>query len=97
MTGRGSTTIRLAVVQARSAAGQIEANLKHVEGLVEQRYTVTEPGPSDAVPVLRRYMTQIRITRPYFDAATDSPDDAITAELPRNPVFELTSVNPHRP
>ena len=36
MTGRGTTTIRLAAVQARSAAGQIEANLKHAEGLVEQ-------------------------------------------------------------
>jgi len=36
MTGRGKTTIRLAAVQARSAAGQIEANLKHAERLVEQ-------------------------------------------------------------
>ena len=29
-------TIRLAAVQARSAAGQIEANLNHTEGLIEQ-------------------------------------------------------------
>lgn len=36
MTARGTTTIRLAAVQARSAAGQVEANLKHAEGLVEQ-------------------------------------------------------------
>jgi hypothetical protein len=51
---------------------------------------VTEPGPSEAVPVLRRYSTQIRVTWPYFDAAPDSPDDAIKAELPRHPVLELT-------
>jgi hypothetical protein len=51
---------------------------------------VTEPGPSEAVPVLRRYITQIRVTWPYFDAAPDSPDDAIKAELPRHPVLELT-------
>ena len=55
-----------------------------------QRHTVTEPGPSRAVPVLRRYVAQIRVTRPYFDAAPDSPDDTIKAELPRHPVFELT-------
>ena len=32
----GRVTIRLAAVQARSLAGQIEANLEHAEGLVEQ-------------------------------------------------------------
>jgi hypothetical protein len=47
--------------------------------------------------VLRRYMAQIRVIRPYFDAAPDSPDDAIKAELPRHPVLELTPVSPHRP
>ena len=32
----GKVTIRVAAVQARSLAGQIEANLEHAEGLVEQ-------------------------------------------------------------
>jgi hypothetical protein len=59
-------------------------------GRRSRRYTVTEPGPSEAVPALRRYMTQIRVTQPYFDAAPDCPDDAIKAELPRHPVFQLT-------
>ena len=75
------------------AAGEVTLRC----GRHSQRYTVTEPRPSDAVPVLRPYMAQVRVTRPYFDAAPDSPDDAITAELPRHPVFELTPVNPHRP
>lgn len=56
-------------------------------GRSSQLYTVTEPAPSEAVPVLRRYMAQIRVTRPYFDAAPDSPDAAIKTELPRHPVY----------
>jgi deazaflavin-dependent oxidoreductase (nitroreductase family) len=64
------------------AAGEVTL----CRGRISRRYTVTEPGPADAVPVLRRYITQIRVTRPYFDAAPDSPDDAIKAELSRHPV-----------
>jgi hypothetical protein len=44
--------------------------------------------------VLRKYMARIRVTRPYFDAAPDSPDDAVKAELPRHPVFQLTLARP---
>ena len=73
---------------ARNARAAGEVTLRR--GRSSQRYTVTEPGPSETVPVLRRYMTQIRVTRPYFDAAPDSPDNAIKAELPRHPVFRLT-------
>ena len=70
------------------AAGEVTLR----RGRGSKRYTVTEPAPADAVPVLRKYMAQIRVTRPYFDAAPDSPDDAIKAELPRHPVFQLTPV-----
>lgn len=73
---------------ARNARAAGEVTLRR--GRSSQRYTVTEPGPSETVAVLRRYMAQIRVTRPYFDAAPDSPDDAIKAELPRHPVFQLT-------
>jgi hypothetical protein len=59
-------------------------------GRRSQRYTVSEPGPRDAVPVLREYITRIRVARPYFDATPDSPDDAIVAELATHPVFRLT-------
>jgi len=34
-------------------------------------------------------MTEIRVTRAYFDATPDSPDGAVAAELPRHPVFRL--------
>ena len=68
------------------AAGEVTLR----RGRRARRYTVTEPAPSAAIPVLRRYITRIRVTRPYFDAAPDSPDDAIMAELPGHPVFRLT-------
>lgn len=68
------------------AAGEVTLR----RGRSSQRYTATEPDPGDAVPVLRAYITQIRVTRPYFDAAPDAADDAIKAELPRHPVFRLT-------
>ena len=34
-------------------------------------------------------MSEIRVTRPYFDASPDSADDDVAAELPRHPVFRL--------
>jgi hypothetical protein len=34
-------------------------------------------------------MSEIRVTRPYFDAAPDSPDEDVAAELPRHPAFRL--------
>lgn len=36
ITGYGKTTIRLAAIQASALSGQIAANLKHAEGLMEQ-------------------------------------------------------------
>jgi deazaflavin-dependent oxidoreductase (nitroreductase family) len=54
-----------------------------------EMYTVREAGPAEAVPVLRKYINDIRVTRHYFDASADSPDDAIAAELPRHPVLRL--------
>jgi hypothetical protein len=35
-----------------------------------ERYWVAEPAPAEAVPVLRKYMSEVRVT-PYFDAGPD--------------------------
>ena len=72
----------------RNARAAGEMTLRR--GRHSQRYTVSEPDPQDAVPVLREYITRIRVTRPYFDATPDSADDAIMAELATHPVFRLT-------
>jgi deazaflavin-dependent oxidoreductase (nitroreductase family) len=74
------------------AAGEVTLR----RGRSSRRYAVTEPASADAVPVLRTYMAQVRVTRPYFDAAPDSPDDAVRAELPRHPVFRLTPADSPR-
>jgi hypothetical protein len=52
-------------------------------------YKVEEVGAEDAIPVLRKYIAEIRLTRPYFDAIPSSPDEAVAAELSRHAVFRL--------
>jgi deazaflavin-dependent oxidoreductase (nitroreductase family) len=54
-----------------------------------QKFGVEEAGTQKAVPVLRKYMGEVRATSPYFDAGPEAPDEAIAAELPRHPVFRL--------
>lgn len=54
-----------------------------------ETFKTQEGGAPEAIPVLRKYMVEVPVTRPYFSAASDSPDDAIAAELPRHPVFRL--------
>jgi deazaflavin-dependent oxidoreductase (nitroreductase family) len=54
-----------------------------------QTYKVEEVGAEAAIPVLRKYIAEIRVTRPYFDANPNSSDEAVAAELPRHAVFRL--------
>jgi deazaflavin-dependent oxidoreductase (nitroreductase family) len=67
------------------AAGQVTLS----RGGHSERFKVVEAGGEEAVPVLRKYIAEIRVTRAYFDARPDSPDDAVAAELPRHSVFRL--------
>lgn len=52
---------------------------------------VVELGPDESVPVLRQYMREVPITRPYFDVRPESPDQEIAAEASKHPVFRLGS------
>lgn len=72
-------------VQNARAAGEVTLS----RGRQTARFGVVEAGPEEAIPVLRKYIAEIRVTRAYFDAAPDSPDDAIAAELQRHAVFRL--------
>jgi deazaflavin-dependent oxidoreductase (nitroreductase family) len=72
------------VANAR-AAGEVTLS----RGGRSQRFEVEEAASPAAVPVLRRYITEIRVTRPYFDAGPSSTDEEVAAELPRHPVFRL--------
>jgi deazaflavin-dependent oxidoreductase (nitroreductase family) len=58
-------------------------------GRHSETYEVEEVGAEDAIPVLRKYIAEIRVTRAYFDATPNSSDEAVAAELPRHAVFRL--------
>jgi hypothetical protein len=47
-----------------------------------------ETGPA-AVAVLREYIRKIRVTRAYFDATAESPDEEVAAELARHAAFRV--------
>ena len=72
------------VLNAR-AAGEVTLSRR----TRQRRYAITEPAPGEAVPVMRKYLIDIRVTRPYFDATPTSPDSQIEAELARQPVLRL--------
>ncbi|MEP7106082.1 MAG: nitroreductase/quinone reductase family protein [Chloroflexota bacterium] len=57
-----------------------------------EKVGVVPAGREEAVPVLRKYMKDVPVTRAYFDATADAPDEAIAAELDRHPVFRLVPV-----
>jgi deazaflavin-dependent oxidoreductase (nitroreductase family) len=67
------------------AAGEVTLS----RGRHSQRFKVEEAEVRAAIPVLRKYIREIRVTRPYFDASSDSPDEEIAAELSRHTVFRL--------
>jgi deazaflavin-dependent oxidoreductase (nitroreductase family) len=72
-------------VRNARAAGEVTLS----RGGNSARFRVEEATAPTAIPVLRAYIAQIKVTRPYFDADADSPDDAIAAELERHAVFRL--------
>ena len=46
-----------------------------------------ELNPQESAPVLKKYIAEVPITRPYFDVAFDAPLEAFVAEAPHHPVF----------
>ena len=67
------------------AAGQVTLS----RGDRSETYKAEEAAAKDAVPVLRKYIAEIRVTRRYFDATPNSSDEAIATELKRHAVFRL--------
>lgn len=59
-------------------------------GRDRQRLCATPVDPATAGPVLRQYARAVSVTRPYFDATPDDPDEAFAAEAAAHPVFRLT-------
>jgi len=72
-------------VRNARAAGEVTLS----RGGRSERFRVDEATAPTAIPVLRAYIREIKVTRSYFDANPDSPDDSIAAELTRHAVFRL--------
>ena len=72
------------VLNAR-AAGSVTLE----RGRGAETLRLAELGPRESAPILRRYVREVPITRPYFDAGPDSSLEDFAAEAPRHPVFEL--------
>jgi hypothetical protein len=60
-------------------------------GRTVQQAGVREAAPAEAAPVLRSYLSRLKlVVGPYFDVAPADPDTAFAAEAPRHPVFLIT-------
>ncbi|MET4157078.1 nitroreductase family deazaflavin-dependent oxidoreductase [Agromyces sp. PvR057] len=74
------------------AAGEVRLS----RGRASRRFTTREAVPSEAGPVLKRYVAVAPLVLPYFTAKPDGPAAAFAAEAARHPVFELTMVDEAR-
>jgi len=55
-----------------------------------ERISVTELEAKEAAPILKQYLLQVRVVRPYFDVTKDASLEAFESEAPRHPVFKIT-------
>jgi deazaflavin-dependent oxidoreductase (nitroreductase family) len=54
-----------------------------------------ELAPEQAAPVLKRYLTEAAVVRPFFDVTAQSDLQDFVAEAPKHPVFLI--IEPHQP
>lgn len=67
------------------AAGKVTLS----RGRVQEHVDITELEPAEAAPILKQYVHEVPIVRPYFDADKDSSLEHFEAEAPRKAVFRL--------
>ncbi len=72
-------------VRNARAAGRVMLS----RGRSTETVAIVEVSPTESAPVLKRYITKVTITRPFFDARPDSPLAAFHAEASRHPVFRI--------
>ena len=61
-------------------------------GRCREALQIEDLSGSEAAAVLQTYVRSVRIVRPFFDAAPDSPLAQFASEVSRHPVFRLRSV-----
>jgi deazaflavin-dependent oxidoreductase (nitroreductase family) len=74
-------------VRNARAAGEIQLHRSRRSETLQ----IEEVAPTAAAPVLRRYLQQVGVVRPFFDVTPTSPLEAFEGEAPRHPVFRLTT------
>ena len=72
-------------VRNARTAGQVTLS----RGRRSETVSVAEVGPEESAPVLGRYITEVPITRPFFDVTPESTLDAFREEAPWHPVFRI--------
>lgn len=58
-------------------------------GESKEEIAVTEVDADTAAPVLKQYVQEIAVVRPFFDAAKNAPVEKFAAEASRHPVFKI--------
>jgi deazaflavin-dependent oxidoreductase (nitroreductase family) len=75
------------VAWVRNARAAREVTL--TRGRRVETVSIAELGPEEAAPILKQYITEIPITRPFFDVRPHSSLTDFAAEAPRHPVFRV--------
>jgi hypothetical protein len=74
-------------VQNARAAGEVTLTRSGRSEVVG----IKELGPEESAPVLKKYLEQVLLVRPYFEVKSDAPVEEFTSEAPRHPVFRIES------
>jgi deazaflavin-dependent oxidoreductase (nitroreductase family) len=72
-------------VKNARAAGRVEL----ARGGRSERLAIAELAPEGRAAVLREYVREVPVVRPFFDAGPGAPLEAFAAEAERHPVFRL--------
>ena len=75
----------------RNARAADQVILSH--GRRAEIVVLVELGPEEAASVLKQYVTEAPITRPFIDAKPNSSLEAFVAEAPRHFVFRIRSAS----
>ena len=74
-------------VKNARAAGEVQLRRKGRS----ETLRIEEVAPTAAAPVLRQYLEQVKVVRPFFDVTPTSTPAAFEGEAPRHPVFRLST------
>ena len=74
------------------ASGRV--NLSHLKW--SEDFSIHELPVEESARILKKYLEQNPITKPYFDARVDSARDEFEKETKSRPVFELIKVEAGR-